>query len=324
MPDALPHQLYETLRACGPLTKEQLQSHLGVTQQQVASALDELSALRVVRSDPADDRISVLPTEAAIKELLHEQHEQVTAALERILLQTSTVDRLLRDHPLQLDGERTGLPMTVLTGRDEIEHFLGELTRTTVSSLESMHPGPLPPAGKLAASLAKDRQLLGRGVTVRSLYPASFFAATRLRRYFHDAAEAGLHIRLNSHVPVDLLLADRRTAVLPLNTAEPGLGICVLTGGPVVQSLVQLFECFWHMAAPPSSEAPAPAGELLDDQQTALLKLLSGGMKDERIARLLGVSPRTLSRLISELMAAMNAESRFEAGARAVRLGLLN
>lgn len=49
--------------------------------------------------------------------------------------------------------------------------------------------------------------------------------------------------------------------------------------------------------------------------------MLASGMKDEKIARGLGVSLRTVSRMLSELMQEMGATSRFEAGVRAHRLG---
>ncbi|MGW3145472.1 MULTISPECIES: LuxR C-terminal-related transcriptional regulator [Streptomyces] len=321
--DVLPRQVYETLRARGPLQAEQLRSCLGVSQERLTSALDDLCDLRMVRPDPQDRRITALPTGAALRELLRDQRDQLDAALEDVLRRTATVDRVLRDYPLRFEGEQAEPPVTVLTERSEIEQFLTDLAETATSTLESMHPGPLPSAEMLSASLAKDRRLLSRGVVVRSLYPTSFPAATRLRRYFQDAAEAGSRIRLSSHVPVDLLIADRREVVLPLDVANPGLGICILHGGPVVQAFVSFFECFWLLAAPPSAEAPGQSEAPLGDQQLVLLKLLAGGMKDERIARVLGVSPRTLSRLISELMAILEAESRFEAGVKAARRGWL-
>ncbi|OKJ72769.1 helix-turn-helix domain-containing protein [Streptomyces sp. CB02460] len=321
--DALAHQIYETLRAGGPLPADQLRSCVPVSTERLSTALNDLRTLRVVKPGMQDRKITAVPTGAALKELLREQRERLCTALDDMLRRSDTVDRLLTDYPLQCNGELTGLPMTVLTERDEIDQFLTDLTETAVSTLESMHPGPLPLAEKLSASLAKDRRLLSRGVMVRSLYPTSFPSATRLRRYFQDAAEAGSGIRLSSHVPVDLLIVDRQAVVLPLDVANPGMGICILRGGAVVQSFVSFFECFWMLATPPSAGTPRQTGQQLNDQQQALLKLLAGGMKDERIARVLGVSPRTLSRLISELMIAVEADSRFQAGVKAVQCGWL-
>ncbi|MET7472975.1 hypothetical protein ABZT17_01235 [Streptomyces sp. NPDC005648] len=321
--DDLARQLYETLRAGGPLPEEQPHSRPPVSKERLSTALDDLRALRLVKPAAQNHKITAVPAGAALKELLREQRERLSTALDDMLQHSDTVERLLSDYPLQYDGELTGLPMTVLTGREEIEQFLLGLTETASATLESMHPGPLPSAEKLSASLAKDRRLLSRGVTVRSLYPTSFPSATRLRRYFQDAAEAGSCIRLSSHVPVDLLIVDRQSVVLPLDVANPGRGVCVLRGGPVVRSFVSFFECFWMLAAPPPDGTSRQPAQPLNSQQAALLKLLAGGMKDERIARVLGVSPRTLSRLISELMITTGADSRFQAGVKAAQCGWL-
>nr|WP_243727306.1 LuxR C-terminal-related transcriptional regulator [Actinocrispum wychmicini] len=58
----------------------------------------------------------------------------------------------------------------------------------------------------------------------------------------------------------------------------------------------------------------------LDDR---LLSLLAAGLKDEAIARQLGVSLRTVHRRTSELSESLGARTRFQAGMRAERQGLL-
>jgi len=45
------------------------------------------------------------------------------------------------------------------------------------------------------------------------------------------------------------------------------------------------------------------------------------GMKDEAIARQLGMSPRTLRRRSQELLAELGAGNRFQAGVEAARRG---
>ncbi|HEX6875106.1 MAG TPA: helix-turn-helix domain-containing protein, partial [Nocardioidaceae bacterium] len=64
-------------------------------------------------------------------------------------------------------------------------------------------------------------------------------------------------------------------------------------------------------------------GEDPDGQRRLLLHQLTRGAKDEQIARTLGVSLRTVRRRIAELMDELGADSRFQAGAEAVRRGWL-
>jgi DNA-binding NarL/FixJ family response regulator len=50
--------------------------------------------------------------------------------------------------------------------------------------------------------------------------------------------------------------------------------------------------------------------------------MLGAGLKDETAARELGLSLRTYRRRVADLMAALGADSRFQAGLRARELGL--
>lgn len=49
--------------------------------------------------------------------------------------------------------------------------------------------------------------------------------------------------------------------------------------------------------------------------------MLEDGHTDEVIARKLGVSIRTVRRLMADLLKTLNAESRFQAGVQATRRG---
>jgi DNA-binding NarL/FixJ family response regulator len=55
----------------------------------------------------------------------------------------------------------------------------------------------------------------------------------------------------------------------------------------------------------------------------SLLDALASGSEDEAAARALGMSLRTYRRRVAELMAAVGATSRFQAGLRARELGLV-
>ncbi|OII66403.1 LuxR family transcriptional regulator [Streptomyces sp. CC77] len=69
----------------------------------------------------------------------------------------------------------------------------------------------------------------------------------------------------------------------------------------------------------PAGPEPAAAGE----QQRELLSLLAAGLKDEAIARRLGVHVHTARRRITRLLDALDARTRFQAGARATARGWL-
>jgi DNA-binding CsgD family transcriptional regulator len=60
-----------------------------------------------------------------------------------------------------------------------------------------------------------------------------------------------------------------------------------------------------------------------DDLKSTILELLASGMKDEVIARRMGMSERSFRRHVAAIMQELAAESRFQAGVRAASTGLL-
>ncbi|MFF5938630.1 helix-turn-helix transcriptional regulator [Streptomyces sp. NPDC012508] len=86
-----------------------------------------------------------------------------------------------------------------------------------------------------------------------------------------------------------------------------------------------MYEYCWHAATRyGDEERPEHDGDGLSEQQREALQMLASGMKDEKIARNLGVSLRTVSRMLSELMQELGASSRFEAGCARCVLGWLD
>ncbi|MEU4487633.1 helix-turn-helix domain-containing protein [Streptomyces purpurascens] len=60
----------------------------------------------------------------------------------------------------------------------------------------------------------------------------------------------------------------------------------------------------------------------IDAQTARVLRALASGATDETAARELGMSLRTYRRRVAELLLALNAGSRFQAGLRAGEMGL--
>jgi DNA-binding NarL/FixJ family response regulator len=133
-------------------------------------------------------------------------------------------------------------------------------------------------------------------------------------------AERGEQARVLPQVPVKLLIVDGRTAILPLagdGASTPGQArAVVVTDSALTSALQVLFDQLWGQATP--LRLTASAGT---DPVTTLINLLASGMKDEAIARQLGVSGRTLRRRIAEVQDQLGATSRFQAGLQAARRG---
>ncbi len=84
----------------------------------------------------------------------------------------------------------------------------------------------------------------------------------------------------------------------------------------LVAALGEMFELLWRVATPLVVGSPAPTQGAPTDapDNEALVALLAAGLKDEAIARHLGVSLRTVQRRISTVMQGLGARTRFQAG----------
>lgn len=122
-------------------------------------------------------------------------------------------------------------------------------------------------------------------------------------------------------LPLKLLVVDDHTALVPLGPyGHPCLHI---HDANLVAFFKRFFELTWDRGRP--WVAPGmPAKETENVQRRRILEALSAGLKDEAIARQLGVSVRTVRRHITGLMKELGATTRFAAGVAAVRRGWLS
>ncbi|WP_314251644.1 helix-turn-helix transcriptional regulator [Streptomyces kutzneri] len=165
------------------------------------------------------------------------------------------------------------------------------------------------------------RRLLARGVAVRTV-------TDRRGTDFPDRAQElialtglGLQARIGQSLPTALVLVDRRTCLLPPPTGnDEGDDVAALAfGGRLLhRAALPLFESLWARATPLGS----PGGPLTADQRE-LLGLLASGLKDETIARRLGVHVHTVRRRITRMLEELDADTRFQAGVQAAIRGWL-
>ncbi|MGH3389689.1 MAG: LuxR C-terminal-related transcriptional regulator [Actinomadura sp.] len=134
------------------------------------------------------------------------------------------------------------------------------------------------------------------------------------------AVQAGEQARLLPRVGMKLKLADEAMALLPLTPT--GMSGALLVRSPViVGALREYFELLWERAVPfGATSTDAPSSPLTETQQTAL-SLLSQGLPDEVIARRMKLSVNTVRRHITAIREALGVDTRFAAGAAAVRRG---
>jgi DNA-binding CsgD family transcriptional regulator len=199
-----------------------------------------------------------------------------------------------------------------------------------------------PRHGPVAVLRGVGRETVCRGVRYRIVVPDAARAHRRLANRLTALASAGAEVRTVPEVPGDALVIDGSAVVLPVDgsAAGSGIGSAVGTGvgsavgsavfrlPSVVATTAELFERIWLTATPlipaePTAGAPALDECTLDDRERELLSLLSAGSTDESAAARLGVSVRTVRRMMADLMHRLGARSRFQAGVKAAGRGWL-
>jgi DNA-binding CsgD family transcriptional regulator len=165
-----------------------------------------------------------------------------------------------------------------------------------------------------------DHDNLRRGVRYRLLLPEQLRDNPVLTLRIGRLAPAGVEVRTVPVVPTDATVVDGALAILPGEGRATGLAMVRLPG--VVGAVVALFEQLWASAAPLTpAEIAGEAG--LSRREHELLALLSAGCTDESAAARLGISVRTVRRMMAAIMTRLGARSRFQAGLKAADRGLL-
>jgi DNA-binding NarL/FixJ family response regulator len=152
---------------------------------------------------------------------------------------------------------------------------------------------------------------------IRKIYRPGVLLEPSTAQHLQEVQRAGAEIRITRDEINETIILDGRFAIL----AGTGHNYSVITEPDVVRGVASLFEAAWRGATSLAvfdaslAELRALAPQVLD--------LLGTGCKDETAARTLGLGVRTYRRRVAELMAALGAESRFQAGVRARELGLI-
>lgn len=169
-----------------------------------------------------------------------------------------------------------------------------------------------------------DHENLRRGVRYRVIVPDTARTAPALATRLGALALAGADTRTVAEVPTDALVVDGRVVVLPVDRTAGGrsLGTAVFRLSSVVTTTMELFERVW-LSAVPMSPSDLPEAAELNARERELLSLLSSGSTDESAAARLGVSVRTVRRMVADIMNRLGARSRFQAGAKAADRGWL-
>jgi DNA-binding NarL/FixJ family response regulator len=160
-----------------------------------------------------------------------------------------------------------------------------------------------------------------QGMRIRKVYRPGVLLDASASQHLREIQRLGATIRITPDEINETIILDRRLVILAGDTAHGMRSYSVITKPEVVQGVESLFEAAWRAA----TELAVYDAHIAEIRALAphILELLASGCKDETAARTLRIGLRTYRRRVAELMAALGASSRFQAGARARELGLM-
>lgn len=170
---------------------------------------------------------------------------------------------------------------------------------------------------------ARPTQLRGlrRGVQMHTLYHRDIVSHAPSLMYINDLVTAGAKARSSARLPTWMAIIGRRVVVTPADPARPNGDVLFIFGSGHLRTALWLFGIAWHASIPLLADGGQP---FLTPMERGVLTSLANGLKDERGARELGISPRTYRRCVTDLCTRLGASSRFQAGVRAAENGLMN
>lgn len=317
--DPLSEQVYRSLLANPAEGVHDLAQRHRTSEEEIGRALDQLSTLSLIW--PSDSSIGFHPVapQLAMELLLARQQARLAAEQSRVEASRAAAAQLIAEFST-LRPHSPGPDQ--LTGIDEIRRRLAEMGRAAESEVMTFAPGGAHSAADLAASRGPNADLLKRHIRMRTVYLDSVRNHQPTVEHVTWLHEMGGEVRTTATLPTRLIIIDRKQALVPAQVADARSGAVVVQSEGTVAALCALFETIWAGATAFGCK-PAPRPDGLPRQETEVLHMLANGLTDEAIAKRLGVSPRTARRISAELMERLGARSRFEAGVRAVQVGLL-
>jgi DNA-binding CsgD family transcriptional regulator len=311
--------VYRTLLAQPGWGVAEIADYLRISERTVRSALDELADLSLLRSSSGDlDVPQPVSPDVGLPALLAQSEAQMRRQQRQIEAARAAIATIATEYRSSSDGSA----VIRHDGVDAVRRCIAELAERVTREIVSLNPNHTQSADSKEASRPLNEAVLRRGVAIRCVYQQTMRNHGQIVAYARWLTELGAQVRIAPALPMLLIVYDGETALVPIDPANTRRGALELRTPGVVAAMQALFEQTWLSAV--SLGEPETADEVgLDPLERHVLHLLGDGFTDEVVARKVGLSLRTLRRMMSEIMDRLGARSRFQAGKEATLRGWL-
>jgi DNA-binding CsgD family transcriptional regulator/DNA-binding MarR family transcriptional regulator len=315
--DGEAEQLYLLLLERGALRPTDLATLSGLPGSKVRAVVERLAALGLV-TQTASRPTRVLPTPpgGALETLALQRQRDITTARQAAQqLQRSYGSR--HQHAAEV--------VEIVHSREQIQQRYFQLQQSATTEILNFDA---PPYSVSPEDTELELARLAAGISYRVIYDGEALEQPGRLAAVDRLTAAGQQARCLSRVPIKLVVADRRTALLPIQGEQSQAlsGAIVVHQSSLLDMLILIFEEHWRRAVSfgaSAAEVAAGGDEEPTQEERRILALLAAGQKDETVARQLGVTVRTVRRHIHSLCASLDCDSRFQLALRTKDRGWL-
>jgi hypothetical protein len=306
-------EIYRALLAHPGSSAAELRGHTGARPERLRRALIELARRAMITEQPGmPTRYQPSPPDAVVDVLIAACEKE----LKQVRLETRRWKTARVTSPEQL---RVSELIEIVPSREAYDHRWQQLQQATKKTLEVFVRRPfVQPVAEpqLDGHEGLQASLLARGVESRGIYDEDALQTPGILDHVRRMTKFGEAARVVSHLPLKLVLSDRSTALIPVVQSDPDSShesALVVHQSTLLDALIALFDIYWQRGTEVVFDERDTNGHNGSDEET-IITLLAAGLKDEAIARQLGVSPHTVRRRITALLGRLGVTTRFQAG----------
>lgn len=307
--DPRAEELYRQMLRLPNVTSEELVAKHGWEREELETALRALVRARLAKVDSAD-RYQVVAPITALDDLVIAEEARLASRT----AQLEEARKALREYASEYRVESTTeLPAAELVSFGQWdEQYLHNLIAAANGPLRIVYSRFIT---EPAARLAQLERVISLGYPMQVLVPAVHLSDDRVIRGLRDLTSINAQIRLGTDAKSSFTVFGSMAASSLTQADDFRCDRLVIRIPAIIDILTSYFDSVWQRSI------AIDANEV--DEDARIIALLGEGLKDESIARHLGISLRTVRRRIADFMDEIGAETRFQAGAEAQRRGMV-
>ncbi|MCX5193519.1 helix-turn-helix transcriptional regulator [Streptomyces sp. NBC_00249] len=317
-------QIYARACATGAVTVRDLEGETALSGGEIDTAIRSLQAMRLLRdAGQGEDQLIAVSPDSAKMQLLDPLLLEMRRLQEHADAMRVTYDSLVHVYEAAASERLQRKGIEVVPDPNDVRRAINSLAASATSEVLTSHPGGARPPEALHESVGRSRDLLERGVGIRTLYQHSAHFDVGTVSYVEHFTALGTQVRTLADGFPQVMIFDERRAVLPLRDQQGGT--MIVSDPSMVDFVVATFERAWAAASPfPLEYKRQRVMETSEDVKLSIMRLLVNGDEDKRIAERLGISLRSCQRHVSQIMKRIGARSRLHAGYLISHHDLLN